>query len=68
MVVNWTDAEVFQLISSWAGEGIQEQLEGFKRNKHIYERLSRSLTKHNIEKQVNSVIQNYKSSPKNTKR
>ena len=58
MVVNWTDAEVFQLISSLAGKGIQEQLEGFKHNKHIYERLSRSLTKHNIEKQVNSVIQN----------
>ena len=58
MVVNWTDAEVFQLISSWVGEGIQEQLEGFKHNKHIYKRLSRSLTKHNIEKQVNSVIQN----------
>lgn len=48
--MNWTDAEVFQLISCWAEEGIQEQLEGFKRNKHIYERLSRSLAKHNIEK------------------
>ena len=50
MVVNWTDTEVFQLISCWAEEGIQEELEGFKRNKHIYERLSRSLAKHNIEK------------------
>ena len=50
MAVNWTDAEVFQLISCWAEEGIQEQLEGCKRNKHIYERLSRNLAEHNIEK------------------
>ena len=50
MAQNWTDAEVFQLISCWAEEGIQEQLEGCKRNKHVYERLSRSLAEHNIEK------------------
>ena len=50
MVLNWTDAEVFQLISCWAKEGIQEQLEGCKRNKHVFERLSRSLAEHNIEK------------------
>ena len=49
MAQNWTDAEVFQLISCWAEEGIQEQLEGCKRNKHVYERL-RSLAEHNIEK------------------
>ena len=50
MVLNWTDAEVFQLISCWAEEGIQEQLEGFNSNKHVYERLSRSLAEYNIEK------------------
>ena len=49
-VVNWTDAETFQLINCWAEEGIQEQLEGCKRNKHIYESLSRSLAEHSIEK------------------
>ena len=51
MALNWTDAEVFQLISCWAEEGIQEQLEGCKHNKHVYERLSRSLAaEYNIEK------------------
>ena len=48
MVVNWMDKEVFQLISCWSEEGIQEQLEGCKRNKHIYERLSTVLEEHNI--------------------
>jgi len=28
--LNWIDAEVFQLISCWAEEGIQEQFEGCK--------------------------------------
>ena len=50
VAVNWTDAEVFQLISCWAEEGIQEQLEGCKHNKHVYDRLSRSLVEYNIEK------------------
>ena len=49
MALNWTDAEVFQLISCWAEEGIQEQLEGCKRNKHVYERLL-NLAEYNIEK------------------
>ena len=50
MAVNWMDTEVFQLISCWSEEGIQEHLEGCKRNKHIYERLSKLLAEHNIEK------------------
>ena len=50
MAVKWTDAEVFQLISCWAEEDDQEQLEGCKCNKHIYERLSRNLAEHNSEK------------------
>ena len=67
MAVNWTDAEVFQLISCWAEEGIQEQLEGCKHNKHIYERLSRNVAEHNIEKtgeqcrtKVKKLCQEYK--------
>ena len=51
MALNWTDVEVFQLISCWAEESIQEQLEGCKRNKHVYERLPRSLAvEYNIKK------------------
>ena len=49
MAAAWTDADVFKLIELW-GEGIQEQLEGSKRNKHVYEKLSNGLAKHGIEK------------------
>ena len=52
---NWTDAEVFRLIQVWSEEGIQEQLEGAKRNKHIYEQLVEDLAIYGIEKQGNSV-------------
>ena len=47
---NWTDAEVFRLIQVWSEEGIQEQLEGAKRNKHIYEQLAEDLAIYGIEK------------------
>ena len=47
---NWTDAEVFRLIQVWSEEGIQEQLEGAKRNKHVYEQLAEDLIIYGIEK------------------
>ena len=47
---NWTDAEVFRLIQIWSEEGIQEQLEGAKRNKHVYEQLAEDLIIYGIEK------------------
>ena len=34
----------------WGEEGIQEQLQGSKRNKHVYEKLSSELAKHGIVK------------------
>ena len=40
-VANWSDSEVINLIELWGEEGIQEQLEGAKRNKHVYEKLGR---------------------------
>ena len=39
MAAAWTDADVSKLIELWGKEGIQEQLEGSKRNKHVYEKL-----------------------------
>ena len=54
---NWTDVEVFRLIQVWSEEGIQEQLEGAKRNKHIYEQLAEDLATYGIEKTGNSVAQ-----------
>ena len=50
IATNWTDAETFLLIEQWAEQGIQEQLEGLKRNKHVYARLSSELAKHGVEK------------------
>ena len=44
-VANWSDSEVINLIELWGEEGIQEQLEGAKRNKHVYEKLGRELQK-----------------------
>jgi len=74
MAVNWTDSEVFLLISCWGEEGIQEQLEGCKRNKHIYERLSTLLAEHGVHKsgeqcrtKVKKLRQEYKKIKDNNK-
>ena len=47
---NWTDSQVFKLIGVWGDEDIQEQLEGSKRNKHVYERMAKTLRVYGIEK------------------
>ena len=47
---NWTDSQVLKLIDVWGDEDIQEQLEGSKRNKHVYERISDVLRVYGIEK------------------
>ena len=44
MTVPWSDAEVLHLIEVWGEEGIQEQLEGSKRNKHVYEKIAKELS------------------------
>ena len=45
MAGGWTDGEVFKLIYIWKEEGIQEQLEGSKRNKHVYDKLGTQMCK-----------------------
>ena len=42
---NWSDTEVLSLIELWGEDSIQQQLEGAKRNKHVYEKLARELQK-----------------------
>ena len=37
------------LIQLW-GEGVQEQLEGAKRNKHVYEKIARQMKEKDIDK------------------
>ena len=45
MAVGWMDAEVFKHIELWKEEGIQQQLEGAKRKKHVYAKLTSDMTK-----------------------
>ena len=56
MAVNWSDSETFKLIELhvWSEEGILEKLEGSKRNKHFYTRLSSELEKHEKHRIVKS--------------
>ena len=42
---NWSDAEVLCLIQLWGEDSIQQQLEGAKRNKHVYLKLVSELQK-----------------------
>ena len=49
-MANWTDAEVLHIIELWGEEGIQEQLEGAKRNKHVFEKIAKELQKTGSEK------------------
>ena len=43
-MAGWTDTVVFKLIELWKEDGIQEQLEESRGNKHIYTKLASELT------------------------
>ena len=49
-MATWSDTEVINLIELWGDEGIQQQLEGAKRNKHVYDKLAKELQKKGIDK------------------
>ena len=42
-MANWSNSEVSVLIKLWGEQGIQEQLEGAKRNKHVYEKFAKQM-------------------------
>jgi len=48
--LTWTDTEVFRLLDIWGEDNTQEQLEGSKRNKHVYDRMSEELRVYGIQK------------------
>ena len=50
MSAKWTVTEVMKLIEIWGKQGIQEQLEGSKRNKHVYTMIFSELVKYGIGK------------------
>lgn len=47
---NWTDAEVFKLISSWGEDTTQAELEGCKRNKVIFLKIAQELKESGCDK------------------
>ena len=50
MSCKWTDDKVLKHIEQWEEQGIQEQLEGTARNKHVYKKLPVVLPKAKSEK------------------
>ena len=47
---NWKDCEVLRLIDIWGDDVVQSQLEGCKRNKQIYERISKELLVYGVQR------------------
>ena len=39
-MAQWSDAETAKLVEIWSEDKIQEELEGCKKNKHIYEKIA----------------------------
>ena len=50
---NWNDAETYALLDQWADETVQVELEGTRRNQAVYEKVSRGLREHRIERFAN---------------
>ena len=45
-----SDSEVSLLLALWGEEGVQEQLEGAKRNKHVYDKIAKQVQEKGISK------------------
>ena len=42
-MANWTDEETLKLIEIWGGDAIQAMLEGCRRNKDVFVKISKEL-------------------------
>ena len=49
-MATWSDEETAKLIDLWGEEDIQAELEGCKRNKHVYEKIAREMTAANYDR------------------
>ena len=65
--LTWTDSEVFRLLEIWGEDNTQEQLEGSKRNKHVYDRMAEELHVYGVEKTGEQVHRNVKKEYKKIK-
>ena len=43
LMATWTDEETYKLIELWGEDKIQAELEGCKRNAHIFEKITREM-------------------------
>ena len=43
MAMFWSKKEILKLISIWGDTSIQEQLEGFRRNRDVYTKIANEL-------------------------
>ena len=50
MATAWIDSQVLRLIQIWGDQNMQEQLEGSKRNKQVYDNVAEELRICGIEK------------------
>ena len=48
--LNWSDTKVFRLLKIWGEDNFQQQLEGSKRNKHVYDKMAEELHLYGIVK------------------
>ena len=46
MAAGWMDAQTRALLSAWGEANVQQQLDGVKRNKDIYQKLAFVLAEH----------------------
>lgn len=67
---SWSESEIKALLAAWSEESIQDELEGAKRNKSVYQDISRKLGTENVFrdwKQCRAKIKNLKTSYKSAK-
>ena len=57
---NWKDCEVLRLINLWGDDVLQSQLEGCKRNKQIYERISKELLVYGVHRSAEQCCEKIK--------
>ena len=53
MASMWSEGETSKLINLWGDDVIQAQLEGCKRNREVFEKISRGMVEANYQRSVN---------------
>ena len=48
----WSDTETFKLIEIWGDTTIQEQLEGCKKNREVYEKIAKLICEEGYETEI----------------